>query len=798
MKKLGFLFTVLLIAATAFSQSEYTISVPENSKVITHKLDKLGGLNPAGDLIDFNSYYMQVNHKPFIPIMGEIHYARLPHACWEEEILKMKAGGINTIATYVFWNIHEWKEGVFDWSGDKNLREFLLLCQKHNLYTVVRVGPFCHGEIRNGGFPDWLYGRPFEVRSNDAGYLFYVKRLYHHIAQQLQNLYYKDGGTIIGIQLENELQSAKSSWALSYTGNNPEYTVANYDAEITQWGISAQERASAYAKLGIEHLATLKKIAVDEGMIVPLYTVTGWGAAVLEEETIPVTATYPYPSWGPKKASISDMFLFKNIRKYPDYGPVRYDGEQYPSLSAEMGVGIQITYNRRPHIPAESAEALVVRSLGSGSNGIGYYMYHGGLTPQQDGALFLSEELTGVPKISYDFQAPLGEYGKAKDSYFSLRIIHLFVENFAGQLAPMGVVLPQNAADIKPENKESLRFAVRSDGKSGFVFMHNFQDYDERIDQTIKGLNIRLSDETLQFPPFTLKKYNSLILPFNMFIGAGLLKYATVQPLAVARTNGKQHYFFYAHEGIAPEYVLDKSTVKKVSGKTIQRNGNIHIQPETGLSGSFTILDKDGNETIITTLTRQQALGFNQWENGYCITDAVVLKDNANIQLQSRSNKMTIALPSEAKPDWGKHKPVMKKQGLFTEYTIELPVAQIVFETKEISKQRYTFNMKKEAFTENLSDIILDIDFVGDNGAAFIDGKMINDHLYYGNHWQLGLKQYADELDKKGMYFYFKPMRKGAPYLVDFEKEKISDLENGSICNVNMNVVPEYSIKYVL
>src|SRR5690606_15007614 len=129
-----------------------------------------------------------------------------PEQYWEEQILKMKAGGINVIATYVFWNIHEWKEGVFDWSGNKDLRRFLLLCKKHGMNTIVRIGPFCHGEIRNGGIPDWIYGRPCEIRSDNEGYLYYVRRLYHHIAGQLEGLYFKDGGNVIGIQLENELQ----------------------------------------------------------------------------------------------------------------------------------------------------------------------------------------------------------------------------------------------------------------------------------------------------------------------------------------------------------------------------------------------------------------------------------------------------------------------------------------------------------------------------------------------------------------------------------------------------------------
>jgi len=781
MKKLSAFAFAMLLSQMAFSQSDYFITVPKEPHQITSGHLNLGGSNPTGNTIEFNSFHMSVDGKPYIPIMGEIHYSRLPQQYWEEQILKMKSGGINVIATYVFWNIHETEEGIFDWSGDKDLRKFLMLCQKHNMNTIVRIGPFCHGEIRNGGLPDWIYGRPFEVRSNDEGYLHYVKRLYHNIAGQLQGLYYKDGGTIIGIQLENELQHSSAPWAFSYPGQPKESTVASYDAEFDRIGVSVQERKTVYADLGTQHLATLKKIAVDEGIIAPMYTVTGWGmAAILENEAIPVTAAYPYPFWA--EPSMSPFFLFKDIQRNPDYSPVRYDGSKYPSFCAEMGVGIQITYARRPRVEAAASEALMLRTLGSGANGIGYYMYHGGLTPRYAGGGFFSDQPMGVPKISYDFQAPIGEYGKTRDSYNYLRIIHLFSENFGDMLAPMGVVLPETNAAIKPEDRETLRYAVRSNGTSGFVFLNNFQDHDERIDQQVNELNIKLANETVSFPAFTLKKGVNAILPFNLQIGNRLLKYATVQPLAITQTNSKTHYFFYAHDGIAPEYAFDNKKARKVV---------------PGLKSSFTIKDTDGSDIMITTLTREQALSFNQWGDNFCITDATLIQNGSDITLQARNNIFTCVLPATAKPDFGNFKAIAKKQGLFTEYTVTIPAVQIEFEAKEISKQRYTFDMKKSAFTENLSDIILNIDYVGDNAVAFIDGRMINDHLYYGNSWQIGLKLYADEIDKKGMYFYFRPMYKDASYLIDFEKDKIPVFEGKTVCNVNeMKVIPEYKINF--
>jgi hypothetical protein len=544
----------------------------------------------------------------------------------------------------------------------------------------------------------------------------------------------------------------------------------------------------------------LKKIARDAGIIVPLYTVTGWGnAAVLENETIPVTAAYPYPFW--EKPSMSNMFLFKDIQKYPDYAPVRYNGEDYPSICAEMGAGIQITYARRPQVPAKAAEALMIRSLGSGANGIGYYMYHGGLTPQHKNGVFLSDEAMGVPKISYDFQAPIGEYGKVRDSYFSLRLIHLFTENFAPRLAPMSVVLPETNAGITPDDRNTLRYSVRTDGKSGFVFMHNFQDHDERFDQTVSKFTVRLHDETIQFPAFTLKKDVSVILAFNMPVGESLLKYATVQPLAVSETCGKQHYFFFAHNGIPPEMIFNNSSVRKISGRKNIRNGNVHIIPQTGLKGSFTLTDKSGKEIIITVLSRDEALQFNQWEYDnqllYCMVNAAVIQNGNHVQLQSQSNVFSVVLPASTTANFNCKAVKNSILGIFMEHVVETPAVSVNFKAKEINTRRFIFSMNKEQFHANLSDIILDIDYLGDVGMAFINGKMINDNLYYGNHWQIGLKQYASELDEYDIYFYFKPLNKNASYMIDFAKDKIPVFDGNSICKVNhIKVIPEYKIDF--
>src|SRR5271168_2739414 len=118
-----------------------------------------GGRSPEGHVFSVNNRYLMRDGSPWLPVMGEFHFARYPEAKWEEEILKMKAGGIQIISIYIFWIYHEEIEGDFDWSGQRNLRHFIELCAKHGMYVWVRIGPWDHGEVRNGGFPDWLLAK---------------------------------------------------------------------------------------------------------------------------------------------------------------------------------------------------------------------------------------------------------------------------------------------------------------------------------------------------------------------------------------------------------------------------------------------------------------------------------------------------------------------------------------------------------------------------------------------------------------------------------------------------------------
>lgn len=772
MKRLIGTMICLMAGAMAMAQQVYELDMPVKEKTIYSGHLKLGGSNPSGEHIEVNSYYMSIGGKPVIPVMGEFHYSRYPECQWEEEILKMKAGGVTVIPTYVFWSIHEEQEGVFNWTGNRNLRKFLQLCQKHGMWTVVRIGPFCHGEIRNGGLPDWLFAKPLEIRSNDVNYLKYVKRFYEEIGRQLDGLYYKDGGTIIGTQIENEHQHSAAPWGITYPGEPKDMTSATYDADIIRIGVSVQDKKITTAELGDLHMKTLKKMAEEAGIQTPLYTATGWGnAAVIGEEAIPVTAAYTYPFWS--KPKMSPFCLFKDIQKNPDYAPVRYDTEKFPSFCAEMGVGIQMIYTRRPIVTAKAAEALMVRTLGSGANGIGYYMYHGGSTPKMGPTAFFSDEPMGMPKISYDFQAPLGEFGLEHGSYRALRLLHLFLNDFSDQLAPMETVLPKGYAQLTPANRETLRYAARVKGKSGFVFMVNFQDHDTaRIDQKDLCLRLKFAEETLRIPAqgtFTLPKDESLILPFNFRMEDALLKYATAQLLLKLDDKGMEHYFFFVPEGIHPEFMFDKATVA----------GKYRYAPEAGLKSTFTVKTAGGKRFKVTTLTREQALNACKVDGKLLLTSSMVLPGEKGVRLLNMGNPVFryVMYPSA--------------KG-FKEQTAEVPAVQPEYTSRKVGSRRLAVRFSGKDYPQ-VNDYFLRLNYVGDVAMAFLKGELVLDHFYYGAPWQISLKRFQQELANEELSFYIRPLRKNAPFLSDLPKEAVPDFSKGAVVRVDsVQIVPQY------
>lgn len=146
--------------------------------------------------------------KPFVVKAAEIHYMRIPHEYWEHRIEMCKALGMNTICAYVFWNAHEQQEGLFDFTGQRDLARFVGLCQKHGMWVILRPGPYTCAEWEMGGLPWWLLKNPtVRLRSQDKTFMQPVARFERKVADVLKPYRIENGGNIIMVQVENEFGS---------------------------------------------------------------------------------------------------------------------------------------------------------------------------------------------------------------------------------------------------------------------------------------------------------------------------------------------------------------------------------------------------------------------------------------------------------------------------------------------------------------------------------------------------------------------------------------------------------------
>ena len=755
---------------------------------------KMGGKNPKGQEITANNLYFSIDGKPVLPVMGEFHFSRYPRQYWEESILKMKADGVDIIATYVFWIYHEEIEDQFDWAGNNDLRYFLELCSKHNMYVFLRIGPWDHGECRNGGFPDWL-DEKCKARTLDPVYFSYVRKLYAEIFKQTAGLLYKDGGSVIGVQLENEFM---------HVGGNG----------------------------GNEYMMILKKMAKDIGFDVPLYTATGWGRTPIpEDEFIPVQAGYPDAPWAEdiNKLPPSEHFVFSSVAlgdatigsdaaektRYNTVTTNNYDVSRYPFATAELAGGIMDTYHRRPIIAPEEIYNIALTKLGSGANLIGYYMFHGGSHRVGRGGPLQEDGNLRYPEISYDFQAPIGEYGQIADSYRDLKMLHLFLNDFGDILAPMYTVLPAKLP-ASPADTNMLRYAIRTKDGEGFLFVNNYQVRTRMQDFNNVRFALTLKGEQVEFPrnKVKIKSGQSFIWPFNLKLDGPVLKYSTTQPLCKIETNTKTTYVFFAPDGIAAEYAFDKATLKDVNvtkGEVSQANRNIYISSlEPGTNCVININATSGKEIRILTLTQLQAKQFwkaQMWgQERIFLTSANLLFDKELLRVyttDAAQMSFSVFPDPEKKLYDGIQELKSSKDGVFAQYSVSRNPKTVSVNCKNLGLKfgvREWFVEIPADVMEGVNDVFLRIYYSGDIGKAYFNRRgftkqtnvvcdLISDNFYNGLPWEIGLKRFAPKMAGKKLMIQITPFFENA----DIYLEKQPMLENGKAARVDrIEAIPEY------
>lgn len=750
-----------------------------------------GSKSPSGHELAVNNRYFTLDGQPFFPVMGEFHYARYPASEWEDEILKMKAGGINVISLYIFWIHHEETEGKFDWSGDKNLRQFVQLCAKHGLLVWARIGPWDHGEVRNGGFPDWLVAKVRARRSNDPTYLDYVGKFYDQIGQQLKGLFWKDGGPIVGVQVENEYHPGRG---------------------------------------GIEHMLQLLHMAHAAGIDAPFYTETGWdNAAVPPKEFLPVFGGYTEQFWSNSLTELppNQNFFFDNIRAEDnvmgDLSPknANYNTKytDFPFLTAEMGGGMAIAYHRRPIMYADDSTAAALVKLGSGITGLGYYMYHGGTNP--DGLTSLQETQSqpdgagynDMEAKSYDFQAPLGEFGQFHPSFFTMKSINMFVDEFGSQLAPMAAYFPAQQP-TSTKDTSTPRVAARSDGKSAFIFINNYErnyPLDAHPDFQI-ALQLPSGPVLVPHSPTSIPSGTYAIWPVNFSLGDVTLRYATAQLECKISEPKLDTYVFMATDGVKPEFTFESASGDSViglHGQTVTQKNDVvaisNFQP--GTAPAIRITDSARKYTDIIVLSHEQ--GLNLYKANVAGRDRLFLSkaglffDDHQVHLTSRNPadlQVGVYPAFEAtSPNFSKG----GKDGVFQEYAAQVKPQPTTIDfllntpagpsvpARVNSRRRVVMEPSDADFDRagvwslKVSDVVanetarpvLQINYEGDVARLYSGNRFLDDNFYKGTTFEYGLWRLTPEELQKGLDLKILPLRQDTALFL--EKSARPDFSSG-------------------
>ena len=607
-----------------------------------------------GKPVTWDRHSLIIDGRRVCPVMGEVHYSRIPAEEWADEVRKMKEGGITVVATYVFWNHVEEQENIFRWDGQRDLRRFLEVCRQEGLPVVLRIGPFCHGEVRNGGIPDWMFAKGCRLRSQDKAFLGYAERLYRQIFTQVQGLQWKDGGPLLACQFDNE-----------YRGSG-------------------------------DYLMALKKMALAIGFDLPFYTRTGWpelSRPVPFGEMLPLYGDYADGFWDKATDECAGnyykAFNFKAFRSSTAIGTdllgqqketLTRGDQDYPYFTCELGGGMATAYHRRPYIYPEDCYSLAVVKLGSGSNLLGYYMYHGGTNPESTTGITLNESQrtlgtanNDLPVKTYDFQAPLGEFGQTYQQYYTLRPLHLFLQDWGDRLATMQAAFP-GPKDVKKGYDDSLRWSVRTEAGSGFIFVNNY----ERLQHLTAKKNVTLEACGIRLPRLTIPAGCMAVFPVNV----DGIRYATAQ--LVAKRNGK--VYMMQVKGIPTTIALD-------SGKTLK---NVKPQgTDKPISGNIYLLSQHDAEHLFLTEEPHTDMAAK--------VDCQKEREAGPLRTIAKGKAKVAEAPSEA--DW--------QQAAV--YRIALP---------------------SEAYDGKQ---MLAIDYQGDCARLYADGKLVADNFQYGRTFLYGL-----------------------------------------------------------
>ncbi len=348
--------------------------------------------------------------KPFQIVAGELHFQRIPKEYWKDRLLKARAMGLNTVCTYVFWNLLEPEPGQWNFGGGNDLAGFIRTAKEAGLYVIVRPGPYACAEWDFGGLPAWLLRTPdIKVRCMDPRYMSAAQSYIRKLAEVVGPLLIARGGPVLMIQIENEYGSY---------GNDRTY------------------------------IETLKKTWEGAGISGPFYTADGATPYMLEAGSLRGAAIGLDPGTSEKQ--------FAEAAKLGRNVPI-FCSELYPGWLTHWG---------EAWASVKTEEVLAdMRWLLENGKSFSFYVVHGGTNfGFLAGANYGNEYQPDV--TSYDYDAPLNEMGQPTPKYFAIRDALAAARPEAGAPPELPEPLPVvEIPEFTPSRSTSI-FSMQPDPRS--------------------------------------------------------------------------------------------------------------------------------------------------------------------------------------------------------------------------------------------------------------------------------------------------------------------------------------------
>lgn len=391
-----------------------------------------------------------VNGKATPLLSGEMHYSRIPHEYWRHRLQMMKGMGLNTVATYVFWNWHETAPGVWDFAGDKNLAEYIKIAGEEGMMVILRPGPYVCAEWEFGGYPWWLQNiEGMEIRRDNEQFLKHTKLYLERLYKEVGHLQCTNGGPIIMVQCENEFGS---------------YVSQRQD-------IPLEEHRTYNAKI--------KQQLADVGFNVPLFTSDGsW---LFEGGSTPGAL--------PTANGESNI---ENLKKVVN----EYHGGQGPYMVAEFYPG-WLSHWAEP-FPQVSASEIARQTEDYLKNDVSFnfYMVHGGTNfAFTSGANYDKKRDIQPDLTSYDYDAPISEAGWVTPKYDSIRNVIKRYAQYDIPEAPAQIPLIEIPSIKLDKVADVISYAERLDAVSNVSPLtfeqlnqgYGYVLYSRRFNQPISG-----------------------------------------------------------------------------------------------------------------------------------------------------------------------------------------------------------------------------------------------------------------------------------------------------------------------